>query len=199
MRFPFTHALGHIVTLSILRQLSTSTMRPPPLHSIPKPVATKPGAIRRRRVFAVSDHSFTSSGRIRSDPVCWKSFASVVCPTICLLQRLYDREKPAAASPTSAAGQKLYGRSAVEAPGPQGATREHSGSYVTEEQRSGPGWIGGPTTGEFLTGSTRDRAVSRQQRRPYERRQRQTQQYPLAASPRHNRGKPCEREWYGPS
>ena len=30
-----------------------------------------------------------------------------------------------------------------------------SWTYVTEEQRSGPGWIGGPTAAEFLTGGTR--------------------------------------------
>jgi hypothetical protein len=31
----------------------------------------------------------------------------------------------------------------VEAPEMQGATREHSGLYVTEEQRSSSGWIDG--------------------------------------------------------
>jgi hypothetical protein len=45
-----------------------------------------------------------------------------------------------------------------EAPGRQGATREHSQPYVTEEQRRRPGWIGSQNLTEILTGGTRARA-----------------------------------------
>ena len=56
---------------------------------------------------------------------------------------------------TSAAGQKSGHVSGDEAPGRQGATREHSRSYVTEEQRSRPGRIGGQNVPEIVTGGTR--------------------------------------------
>ena len=55
----------------------------------------------------------------------------------------------------SAARQKIDQVSAVETPGWRGATRAHSRSYVTEEQRSQPGWIGRPNLVEILTGGTR--------------------------------------------
>ena len=57
--------------------------------------------------------------------------------------------------PASAAGQKSGHVMGDEAPGRQGATREHSGPYVTEEQRSRPGRIGGQNVPEILTGGTR--------------------------------------------
>jgi hypothetical protein len=55
----------------------------------------------------------------------------------------------------SAAGQKSGHVLGDEAPGRQGATREHSQPYVTEEQRRRPGWIGGQNLTEILTGGTR--------------------------------------------
>ena len=55
---------------------------------------------------------------------------------------------------TSAAGQKIGHVLGDEAPGRQGATREHSQSYVTEEQRRRPGWIVSQNLTEILTGGT---------------------------------------------
>ena len=57
-------------------------------------------------------------------------------------------------SPPSAAGQKSGNVLGDEAPGWQGATRAHSRSYVTEEQRSQPGWIGSQNMAEILNGGT---------------------------------------------
>ena len=56
--------------------------------------------------------------------------------------------------PTSAAGQNCGHVLGAEAPGRQGATRAHSRSYVTEEQRSRPGWIGSQNMADILTGGT---------------------------------------------
>ena len=55
----------------------------------------------------------------------------------------------------SAAGQNCGHVLGAEAPGRQGATRAHSRSYVTEEQRSRPGWIGSQNMADILTGGTR--------------------------------------------
>jgi hypothetical protein len=54
----------------------------------------------------------------------------------------------------STAGQKSGHVLGDEAPGRQGATRAHSRSYVTEEQRSRPGWIGSQNVPEILNGGT---------------------------------------------
>jgi hypothetical protein len=54
-----------------------------------------------------------------------------------------------------ASGQKSGHVLGDEAPGRQGATREHSRPYVTEEQRSRTGWIGSQNMPEILTGGTR--------------------------------------------
>ena len=62
-------------------------------------------------------------------------------------------ERRAAAA--SAAGQNYGHVLGDEAPGRQGATRAHSRSYVTEEQRSRPGWIGSQNMAGILTGGTR--------------------------------------------
>jgi len=56
---------------------------------------------------------------------------------------------------TGASGQKSGHVLGDEAPGRQGATREHSRPYVTEEQRSRTGWIGSQNMPEILTGGTR--------------------------------------------
>jgi N-methylhydantoinase A len=60
----------------------------------------------------------------------------------------------------SASGQKSGHVLGDEAPGRQGATREHSRSYVTEEQRSRPGWIDSQDLSEILTGGTRARILA---------------------------------------
>src|SRR5512135_3447705 len=56
---------------------------------------------------------------------------------------------------TSAAGQNYGHVLGDEAPGRQGATSAHSRSYVNEEQRSRPGWIGSQNMAGILTGGTR--------------------------------------------
>jgi hypothetical protein len=63
-------------------------------------------------------------------------------------------------SSTSAAGQKSGHVLGDEAHGRQGATRAHSRSYETEEQRSRPGWIGSQNMAEILNGGTRVRGAS---------------------------------------
>jgi hypothetical protein len=55
----------------------------------------------------------------------------------------------------SAAGQNYGHVLGDEAPGRQGATRAHSRSYATEEQRGRPGWIGSQSMAGILTGGTR--------------------------------------------
>ena len=64
-------------------------------------------------------------------------------------------------SPASSTGQKSGHVLGDEAPGRQGARRAHSRSYVTDEQRSRPGWIGGQNVPEILNGGARASARPR--------------------------------------